>query len=211
MVGLHAAERAGLRGYVRVRVPLRGGGRRRDLRRRAIGSCARAGRPGCRMASKTVAVFDGELRLGPAVFSRLTGTPVSLGALPVDPFGGVLWWPPTDNDLGREWGNANERPLATPWKDAGLHRLLGISAEAEFDGGERLIVRTRLGAADKQFRVLVDYTWTSDGESLALRTQVRFDGPGSTRASPWSGPALDWKLCWVPRPRAVPPSWSRTG
>ena len=40
-----------------------------------------------------------------------------------------------------------------------------------------------MGAADKQFGVLVDYTWTSDSESLALRTQVRPDrDPGSTRA-----------------------------
>jgi beta-galactosidase len=130
--------------------------------------------------TESVAVLDDGLCLGPAVFSRVTGMPTSIGTLPVERLGLVLWWAPTDNDLGREWGSEDERPLAAQWNDAGLHRLhtrlLGISAESTPDGGERLLVRTRLGAADKQFGVFVDYTWTSDGDSLALRTQVRPDG-----------------------------------
>ncbi|ACL41674.1 glycoside hydrolase family 2 TIM barrel [Pseudarthrobacter chlorophenolicus A6] len=131
-------------------------------------------------AAESVAATDDELRLGPAVFSRLTGMPTRIGGISVAKLGLSLWWPPTDNDLGREWGGADLRPLATQWKDAGLDRLhtrlLGISAERTDDGGERLVTRTRVGAADKQFGVLVDYTWTSDGESLALRTQVRPQG-----------------------------------
>ncbi|WP_258803886.1 hypothetical protein [Pseudarthrobacter sp. NS4] len=102
--------------------------------------------------------------------------PTFIGGVPVEKLGLVLWWPSTDNDLGREWGGADERPLARQWKEAGLDRpqttLLGISAEAAANG-ERLKVRTRVSAADKQYGVLVDYTWTSDGYSLALRTQVR--------------------------------------
>ncbi|MDQ4047615.1 MAG: DUF4981 domain-containing protein, partial [Actinomycetota bacterium] len=128
-----------------------------------------------------VSAFDQQLRLGPAMFSRITGMPTRIGGIPVEKMGLVLWWPPTDNDLGSEWGGgADERPLATQWKAAGLHRLhtrlLGISAETVPGGGEILSVRTRMGAAGKQFGVLVDYSWTSDGESLALRTQVRPDG-----------------------------------
>ncbi|MFE5837449.1 glycoside hydrolase family 2 TIM barrel-domain containing protein [Arthrobacter sp. NPDC056493] len=127
-----------------------------------------------------VTVFDHELRLGPAVFSRLTGMPTLIGGIPVEKMGLVLWWAPTDNDLGSEWGGEDARPIATQWKASGLHRLhtrlLGISAETSPEGGNVLSVRTRMGAADKQFGVLVDYSWTSDGESLALRTQVRPEG-----------------------------------
>ena len=128
-------------------------------------------------AGDSVEVGDGELRLGTAVFDHATGMPTSIGGLPVEEFGLVLWWPPTDNDLGQEWGSADPRPLAAQWKDAGLDRLhtrlLGISAKPTAEGGERLRVSTRMGAADKQFGVLVDYTWTSSAGSLALRTQVK--------------------------------------
>jgi beta-galactosidase len=131
-------------------------------------------------AAELVAAADNELRLGPAVFSRLTGMPTRIGGIGVEKLGLSLWWPPTDNDLGREWGGADPRPLAAQWRDAGLDRLharlLGISAERTADGGEQLVTRTKVGAADKQFGVLVDYTWTSDGDSLALRTQVRPQG-----------------------------------
>ncbi|UUL76941.1 DUF4981 domain-containing protein [Pseudarthrobacter sp. Fe7] len=144
----------------------------------AWAQAVRAAPPGAGVPARdAVEVTDGELRLGPAVFSRATGMPTSIGGLSVEKCGLVLWWPPTDNDLGREWGGEDARPLATQWKEAGLDRLhtrlLGISAEASPDGGEHLRVSTRMGAADKQFGVLVDYLWTSDAGSLALRTHVR--------------------------------------
>lgn len=123
---------------------------------------------------------DAELELGPVLFSRITGMPTSIGGIPVEKLSLTLWWPPTDNDLGREWGGVDERPLATQWKDARLNllhaRLLGITSEAGPECGEALTVRTRVSAADKQYGVFVDYTWTSDGEAVALRTQVRPDG-----------------------------------
>ncbi|WP_142064937.1 glycoside hydrolase family 2 TIM barrel-domain containing protein [Pseudarthrobacter sp. B4EP4b] len=125
-------------------------------------------------------VKDAELELGPVLFSRITGMPTSIGGIPVEKLSLTLWWPPTDNDLGREWGGVDERPLATQWKDARLNllhaRLLGITSEASPEGGEALTVRTRVSAADKQYGVFVDYTWTSDGDAVALRTQVRPDG-----------------------------------
>ncbi len=127
-----------------------------------------------------VLIQETELSLGPVVFSRVTGMPTSIGGVPVEKMSLALWWPPTDNDLGREWGGADERPLATQWKDAGLNRLqtrlLGISSEACSGDGQALTVRTRVSAPDKQYGVLVDYTWSSDGTSVALRTQVRPDG-----------------------------------
>ncbi|MFF1255203.1 glycoside hydrolase family 2 TIM barrel-domain containing protein [Pseudarthrobacter sp. NPDC058329] len=142
-----------------------------------------------------VQIQDAELQLGPVVFSRTSGMPTSIGAVPVEEMGLTLWWAPTDNDLGREWGGADERPLATQWEDAKLDllhaRLLGISSAAHPEGGEALTVRTRVSAADKQYGVFVDYTWTSDGKSVALRTQVRPDGE------------------WVNRGRDV--EWARIG
>ncbi|WP_142060176.1 glycoside hydrolase family 2 TIM barrel-domain containing protein [Pseudarthrobacter sp. B4EP4b] len=127
-----------------------------------------------------VSIQDVELRLGPVVFSRLTGMPTSIGGVPVEKMGLALWWPPTDNDLGLEWGGTDDRPVATQWTDARLNllhaRLLGISADGNLEGGESLTVRTRVSAADKQYGVFVDYTWSSDGEKAALRTQVRPDG-----------------------------------
>lgn len=125
-------------------------------------------------------VKDAGLELGPVLFSRITGMPTSIGGIPVEKLSLTLWWPHTDNDLGREWGGVDERPLGTQWKDARLNllhaRLLGITSEASPEGGEALTVRTRMSAADKQYGVFVDYTWTSDGEAVALRTQVRPDG-----------------------------------
>ncbi|MCQ6273229.1 DUF4981 domain-containing protein [Pseudarthrobacter sp. R1] len=135
-----------------------------------------------------VLVQETELSLGPVAFSRVTGMPTSIGGVPVEKMSLALWWPPTDNDLGREWGGADERPLATQWTDAGLNRLhtrlLGISSEASSEDGEALTVRTRVSAADKQYGVLVDYTWSSDGTTVALRTQVRPDGEWVNRGFP---------------------------
>ncbi|RAX15371.1 DUF4981 domain-containing protein [Pseudarthrobacter sp. AG30] len=144
----------------------------------AWGQAARFGTQDPRLiAVDGVEVMDDELKLGNARFSRATGMPTSIGGLPVDKLGLVLWWAPTDNDLGREWGSTDERPLATQWKDAGLDRLhtrlLGITAEPAAGGGEQLRVSTRVGIADKQYGVLVDYLWTSNSGALALRTRVK--------------------------------------
>lgn len=131
-------------------------------------------------ALECVAVEQAELRLGAVVFNRATGLPVSIGGVPLADFRLVLWWPPTDNDLGRGWFGRDDLPLSTAWHNAGLNRLhsrlLGITADRTAEGGEILTVRTRMAAADKQFGVLVDYSWSSDNEWVGLRTQVRPDG-----------------------------------
>lgn len=127
-----------------------------------------------------VGVSPAELRLGPVVFDRTSGLPISFGTVPVNGFRLTLWWAPTDNDLGSEWTGPNRRPLASQWSAAGLNRLhsrlLGISAEPEPGGGDVLTVRTRVAAADKQYGVLVDYSWSSDGDKVVLRTRVHPDG-----------------------------------
>ena len=132
------------------------------------------------------------LRLGPAVFDRSTGQLVRLGGTAVEGLRLLLWRAPTDNDLGAEWGSADPRPVAAQWLDAGLNRmharLLGIAARPTGDGGEELVVRTRVGAAGKQFGVLTEYIWTSDGDSVSLRTTVKPDGPwiNSGWPVPWA-------------------------
>ncbi|XAS67230.1 glycoside hydrolase family 2 TIM barrel-domain containing protein [Micrococcaceae bacterium Sec5.7] len=140
------------------------------------------------------------LRLGPAVFSRTTGALTNLADVPVDDLRLSLWRVPTDNDLGRELGSPDPRPLSQQWTDAGLNRLhsrlLGISAVPAAEGGETLLVRTRVGAADKQFGVFVDYSWSSDGSRVNLHTQVRPDGDWTDngRAKPWARIGLELVL-----------------
>ncbi|MDQ0693556.1 glycoside hydrolase family 2 TIM barrel-domain containing protein [Arthrobacter sp. W4I7] len=168
-------------------------------------SVREGGSPGNASPVEPVHVLDTELQLGPVQFSRITGMPTSIGGVAVEKLALTLWWPPTDNDLGREWGGDDDRPLATQWKDARLNllhaRLLGISAEASPEGGEALTVRTRVSAADKHYGVFVDYTWTSDGEAVALRTQVRPDGAWVNRGLRLNGPGSDWNLWWLTRLR----------
>ncbi|MCU1518216.1 MAG: beta-galactosidase/beta-glucuronidase, partial [Pseudarthrobacter sp.] len=107
------------------------------------------------LSIESVEVAETELRLGPMVFDRVTGLPRAIGHVPVDDFRLVLWWAPTDNDLGTEWTGPDRRPLAVQWAEAGLNRLhsrlLDISAGPASEGGEILTVRTRMAAADKQF------------------------------------------------------------
>ncbi|WP_454699764.1 glycoside hydrolase family 2 TIM barrel-domain containing protein [Arthrobacter humicola] len=136
---------------------------------------------------------DGDfLRLGPAVFERTSGSLIRLGETAVEGFRLLLWRAPTDNDLGAEWGSPDPRPVATQWLDAGLNRmhprLVGISSRPSADGGEELVVRTRVAAAGKQFGVLAEYVWTSDGSTISLRTSVRPDGSwvNAGRPVPWA-------------------------
>ncbi|MFF1386331.1 glycoside hydrolase family 2 TIM barrel-domain containing protein [Arthrobacter sp. NPDC058288] len=124
---------------------------------------------------------DGDLlRLGPAVFDRATGQLARLGGTAVEGLRLLLWRAPTDNDLGAEWESPDPRPVATQWLEAGLNRmharLVGMSFRPTADGGDELVVRTRVAAAGKQFGVLVEYAWTSDGSSVSVRTTVKPDG-----------------------------------
>jgi beta-galactosidase len=132
-----------------------------------------------------------ELLLGPATFDRVTGALIRLGNLPVEGMKVTLWRAPTDNDLGREWSSADPRTMERRWLDAGLNRLhsrlISMSAVRAEDGGEVLLVRTRMAPADKQYGVLVDHAWTSDGISLSLRSSVRPDGDWIDR-----GTAVRW-------------------
>lgn len=143
-------------------------------------------------ATAGVEVDGGLLRLGPAEFERTTGQLVRLGGTAVEGFRLLLWRVPTDNDLGAGWDSPDPRPVATQWLDAGLNRmharLVGISSRPTAGGGEELVVRTRVAPAGKQFGVLANYVWTSDGDSVSLQTTVKPDGSwiNSGRPVPWA-------------------------
>jgi beta-galactosidase len=144
------------------------------------------------VATASVEVEDDVLRLGPAVFDRATGALTRLGETPVEGLRLMLWRAPTDNDLGAEWGSPDPRPAAKQWLDAGLNRmharLVGIAARPSGDGGEELVVRTRVAPAGKQFGVLTEYTWSSDGTGVSLRTRVKPDGS-------WTN--AGWPVTWA--------------
>jgi beta-galactosidase len=131
-------------------------------------------------ATAGVKVEGDLLRLGPAVFERSTGSLIRLGGTPVEGLRLLLWRAPTDNDLGAEWGSPDPRPVATQWLEAGLNRLhtrlLGVSSRPTAGGGEELVVRTRVAPAGKQFGVIAEYAWSSDGSGVSLRTKVTPDG-----------------------------------
>ncbi|KIS25622.1 glycoside hydrolase [Arthrobacter sp. SPG23] len=143
----------------------------------AVGALAPEAGASQRAAGAGVEVEGDLLRLGPAVFDRATGQPVRLGDAAVEGLRLLLWRAPTDNDLGAEWGSPDPRPVATQWMDAGLNRmhvrLVGISSRPAEGGGEELVVRTRVAAAGKQFGVLAEYVWTSDGDTVSLQTTVK--------------------------------------
>ncbi len=159
--------------------------------------------PAAADVTATATVTDGPdtLVLGPATFDRVTGTLLRLGNLPVHGIRLALWRPPTDNDLGAEWSGTEWLPVARSdaqrWDDAGLNRmhprLIGITAVPVVGGGEELVVRSRMGAADKQFGVFVDFAWSSDGHDLSLRTTVRPDGEWTDASGvlPWARLGLE--------------------
>lgn len=138
-------------------------------------------------ATATVQATPTGLALGPATFDRTTGRLTSVVGLAVRDFRLNLWRAATDNDNGREWDQADPRPAAERWAEAGLHRLhprlISLSAEPASGGGSALVARTRVAAADKQFGVFATFTWTSDGERLAVQTEIEPDG--------------DWPVLWA--------------
>ncbi len=143
-------------------------------------------------ASALLGVSDTQLTLGPAAFDRATGQLNSLAGRTVEGFRLNLWRPATDNDNGWEHDQADPRPVADRWAEAGLHRmhqrLIGLHSEQTPQGGTALVVRTRIAAADKQFGVFANYTWTSDGQRLAVRTDVEPDGQWPV---PWARVGLE--------------------
>ena len=127
---------------------------------------------------------EGVLTLGPAIFDRMTGRLQRLFDLEIDGPRLELWRAPTDNDrssargsfeLGRPEDTGGEGlpgpSSANRWRTRGLdrltHRLVGLE-----HGDDRLLVRTRSGAAASPQLVDVSYRWQLDGYEVRLDVDI---------------------------------------
>jgi beta-galactosidase len=153
--------------------------------------------------------------LGPARFRGQDGALLSLHGVEVSGPHVELWRGPTDNDRSGERGSfelgdpadTGGEGLPGPssdrrWRDRGLHRLVTRVLDVRADT-DRLIVRSRVGAANSDLSVEVAYHWwLSAEEEPALivevspspgwdctwpRVSVRFDLPAAFQAADWYG------------------------
>ncbi len=142
-------------------------------------------------------------RSGPgdaAEFDARTGRLRRLFGLDVDGPRLELWRAPTDNDCGVAFTSTDGRSSESVWRARGLDRLVHRVRDVERDG-DRLVVRTRAGAADSARGVDVTYRWEL-GDEVALhvevvpspdwdctwpRVGVRFDLPAALREARWFG------------------------
>ncbi|MEV0289587.1 glycoside hydrolase family 2 TIM barrel-domain containing protein [Kribbella sp. NPDC050820] len=124
---------------------------------------------------------DGEgISLGPAVFCARSGRLVRLEGWDVEHVPLELWRAPTQHDA-RTW-DATTLDRKTRWANAGLHRLRYRTVAVEVEGDE-LVVRTMVGAAATDARVLTTYRWTSDGKRLAADVEAE---PVGEWTVPWA-------------------------
>ncbi|HWI01577.1 MAG TPA: glycoside hydrolase family 2 TIM barrel-domain containing protein, partial [Propionibacteriaceae bacterium] len=134
------------------------------------------------------------LRLGPAIFSRMTGRLERLFDLEIDGPRLEIWRAPTDNDrssargsfeLGRPEDTGGEgvpgASSADRWRKRGLDRLSHRLVSLEHDHDE-LLVRMRSGAAASPLLIDVSYRWRLDGSELHLDVDVV--------------PSDDWDCTW---------------
>jgi beta-galactosidase len=85
-----------------------------------------------------------------------------------------VWRAPTDNDEGYH----GPEQLAPLWRANGLDRMRHrtIAVERRDDA---LVVRTRVAPAASDLGLLATYTWTAEGDALALALEVVPDGEWS--------------------------------
>ncbi|MGZ3145009.1 glycoside hydrolase family 2 TIM barrel-domain containing protein [Lentzea chajnantorensis] len=139
----------------------------------------------------------GVLRLGPGVFSPVTGLLTRLGPLQLDGPRLDLWRAPTDNDRGG--GQASDERA---WRAAGLHRVQHRVAAVEV-AEHSITVRTRVAPPAWGFGMRADYRWTAEGDRLRLRVDVEPDGEwpctlprlGLRLALPGALDAVSWFGC----------------
>lgn len=121
-------------------------------------------------------------------FDPVTGGLRSFGALPVSGPEVGVWRAPTDNDNGRLWGEEDETPMATRWREAGMDRT--VSRLVEFSPGASVRVVTRTGVPIHDCAIDARLTWTpvnatirTDAGSLGIRT---VGDPFALTVSPFS-------------------------
>ncbi|MFM9877410.1 MAG: glycoside hydrolase family 2 TIM barrel-domain containing protein [Rhodoglobus sp.] len=111
------------------------------------------------------------LTLDDLVLDVTSGAVLAFGAQPIEDWHLELWRAPTDNDRGRDWTEPGQPPYAERWQTLGLDRqvsrLVGIERSAD-----RIVVRTRVGAAAIDAAVDCTFTWTVSTTGLELALEV---------------------------------------
>lgn len=156
-----------------------------------------ASKPPLRRTSTVAAlVSGGSIQLGEATFGARDGVLRSIGGIDLDGPRLDLWRAPIDNDERSLYAT----PLATAWRQAGLHRMRHktLSVEPSESG---LIVRERMSAAGVDHGMDVTYRWTaSDDGILWLAVELEPYGPwpctlprqGVTLTLPGSLDQVEW-------------------
>ncbi|MFI7065537.1 glycoside hydrolase family 2 TIM barrel-domain containing protein [Kribbella sp. NPDC050124] len=122
----------------------------------------------------------GGISLGPGLFCERSGRLLRLGAWEVEHVPLELWRAPTQHDA-RTW-DATSLDRKTRWANAGLDRLRYRTVAVDVDA-EAAVVRTMVGAAATDARVLTTYRWTSDVERLTAEVEVE--------------PVGEWEVPWA--------------
>jgi beta-galactosidase len=125
--------------------------------------------PASERASSAAGIVKGSdpFALAGADFDPRTGVLTRLGPVPLIGPRLDLWRAPTDNDEGYH-GPEQLGPL---WRAHGLDRMRHRTIAVEQDGAT-LVVRTRVAAAGSDLGLIATYTWTAEGDALALTLEV---------------------------------------
>jgi beta-galactosidase len=134
----------------------------------AIGPGARPDQ-GAAPAGRRGTRYRGEISLGPGGFDTAHGRLVRLGSLAVDGPRLDVWRAPTDND------SRGRSPIAQQWRALGLDRMTHRLVDLRLDG-ERLVVVTRVAAAQQEIGLLAAYAWTADDSALGVTVTVEPEG-----------------------------------
>lgn len=137
------------------------------------------------------------LTLNDLVLDASSGAVLAFGSQPVADWHLELWRAPTDNDHGTAWTEPDEPSYAERWSTLGLDRL--VSRLVALDRtDERVVVRTRVGAAALDTAVDCTFTWTVTSEGLALDLEVVPLGTWPAWSAHWARVGVSFALPDVP-------------
>lgn len=126
----------------------------------------------------TPTTSNDKITLGPATFNKL-GALTHLDKLPISDSHLTLWRATTDNDRGQDLNGEKDVDealiYAQIWKEAGLDRMHTRVDSVSIEG-KKLVVSTRLAAANSDRGMVVVYTWTGDADAVHVDVDVKPEG-----------------------------------